>query len=104
MPRNYTTLEFPAVEQPGGALRAFLVVYHGQRTRIVDVREGQEVTFGRSRQATVEESRTRASRGSTPPSCGATAPSTRATSAAATARAATGCRSPASSGSPPATS
>jgi two-component system, NtrC family, response regulator AtoC len=52
--RDYTTLEFPAIEQQGGALRAFLVVYHGQRTRIVDVREGQEVTFGRSRQATVE--------------------------------------------------
>jgi two-component system response regulator AtoC len=54
VPRDYTTLEFPAVEQPGGALRAFLVVYHGPRTRVFDLREGQEVTFGRSRQASVE--------------------------------------------------
>jgi len=48
-----TTLELPVVERRPQAARTFIVVYADERSRVVEIREGQEVTIGRSSQATV---------------------------------------------------
>jgi DNA-binding NtrC family response regulator len=53
MSRDPTTIDAFDLEDAAEPLRAFLVVYHADRTRVVDLREGEEVTFGRSREATV---------------------------------------------------
>jgi two-component system, NtrC family, response regulator AtoC len=63
MSRDYSsTIDASDLPQRTEELRAFLVVYHGERSRMVELRDGEEITVGRSRDAVVDLDDTRVSR------------------------------------------
>src|SRR5512138_3608758 len=63
MSRDYSsTIDASDLPRQSEELRAFLVVYHGERSRMVELRDGEEVTIGRSRDAVVDLDDTRVSR------------------------------------------
>jgi DNA-binding NtrC family response regulator len=63
MSRDYSsTIDATDLPPRGDELRAFLAVYHGDRSRMVEVRDGEEITIGRSRDAVIDLDDTRVSR------------------------------------------
>jgi two-component system, NtrC family, response regulator AtoC len=63
MSRDYSsTIDASDLPQRGEERRAFLVVYHGERSRMVELRDGEEITIGRSRDAVIDLDDTRVSR------------------------------------------